>query len=478
MAKHVFILTQVILVATQCGRDGSVFCGPTGTTDDLNSRILSSSDGVYTSGGKGVIVRNPFDWGPDHSFDDPQYGYVVVPTTFWHNDIFAPSQMYAVGPNGDINCPNDCTSGFYDMPCCEPDAYSGDRGPWSYAGVSYVIGTAMPSVFSDFENIQDDDWQYGVFYATDSNSVDSRCRYWGLADPPGFDCPGFWIPEGGLPVADDTMFGTGRYVSGNPYVGGGGGGAGCHWSTNFNLLDQTEAVSGDGMDFVMNADCQCHDYFTDNWDEWIDHWMLYGKAKYGTETLNGWFQGGIAKAPSQAVDLAACWVSNPRQMIKLQNAMWWRRTQWNNQICPKSDWDYGDYHDDRAYWGWNEVPMLREDMANLQNHDAVVIKLPAGICDDPTNAIDAIDCMSDGGRNYLEDRLLDWQNQKLMVPGADLQHERPGSYVVIVREVQYSDYDNWYRQFFCQYWVGYRYQINYIPEAAANPFGSCYIEYA
>ena len=50
----------------------------------------------------------------------------------------------------------------------------------------------MATLYPDFDNVQSDDWGWGVFYATDSNSADKRCRY--LEDPgngygPIYDCP-------------------------------------------------------------------------------------------------------------------------------------------------------------------------------------------------------------------------------------------------------------------------------------------------
>ena len=69
----------------------------------------------------------------------------------------------------------------------------------------------MATLYPDFDNVQSDGWGWGVFYATDSNSVDQRCRY--LEDPgngygPIYDCPkgkSVLVSDGSI---YDNLFGT------------------------------------------------------------------------------------------------------------------------------------------------------------------------------------------------------------------------------------------------------------------------------
>ena len=99
---------------------GSSYTGP--DIDDLNARIARSptataTEGVY-EGGKGVLVRNPFD-----GLEDNQ-NLLSVPATLWVNDIFTPSQVVPsagispacpAAPESEAErwqCPDNSTSAF------------------------------------------------------------------------------------------------------------------------------------------------------------------------------------------------------------------------------------------------------------------------------------------------------------------------------------------------------------------------------
>jgi len=198
--------------------------GPTDVTDQLNQAISRGKSGVYT-GGKGLLVRNPFD-------NYEQSSWKVVPSTFWTNDIIVPTAVFPTGwggfqhGNGDPNCANSQWNGFYKMKLCPTDARTGYSSPWLYATTGYIIGDRMNDVFPHFDKIQDTDWGYGVFYATDSNSVDQRCRW--LSSLGGWDCPGYWLDKNGHASRDKSKLGAGNYDAGNAYAHGGGGGAGPH----------------------------------------------------------------------------------------------------------------------------------------------------------------------------------------------------------------------------------------------------------
>ena len=66
--------------------------------------------------------------------------------------------------------------------------------------------------------------------------------------------------------------------------------------------------------------------------------------------------GNFVPAPSWAVDVAACWVNNIRDMINLQNAIYFTRDFWNNNLAPYRDLNDDSGFTEGIYWGWNEVP--------------------------------------------------------------------------------------------------------------------------
>jgi len=116
--------------------------------------------------------------------------------------------------------------------------------------------------------------------------------------------------------------------------GGGGGGAGCHFD-NYNLIDQTDAKNG-GLNLMQDSDCQCQYKFKqkNNWGDWVDQWMNYA---HNPKSLDQWFAKG--KSPSHGLDQVSCWMNNPRDMINLQNMIYWKRYWWSNQLAPASSWD-------------------------------------------------------------------------------------------------------------------------------------------
>merc|ERR1712183_1230758 len=112
----------------------------------------------------------------------------------------------------------------------------------------------------------------------------------------------------------------------------------------------------------------------------------------------GWF-GRLA--PQWAVDASACWVNNPRDMINIQNAYYWARASWNNGLAPYGDGSEGTSDADRKYWGWNEIP-VSTDIDNPENWDAVIIKLPANLCDyDDFGMTDSVACLGEKAQSHL-----------------------------------------------------------------------------
>lgn len=410
-------------------------------TQTLNGFIAGSGSGETYTGGKGVLVRTP----------DGIAGPTVLPATFWSNDIVAPSQFYPEA--GDPFCPHGSTDGWASLDWVDcGDAGSG--GPWDFAVVGYVIGTSLPNLFYDFDNIQSETWGWGVFYPADSNSVDGRCFY--SADYQGYDCPGGWQNLDGSFVSDPDKKGSGYRPAGNPDANSNwGGGSGCHFDRGTSRIDQVDAYDSGGNNLVEDYNCQCNYAFktsANGWYDWVSTWVAGCQQKSGFE-WRGWFGGGLA--PSWGGDTAACWVNSIRDMISLQNALYYSRYDWNNQMAPISNWGT-DSANDRRYWGWNEVPLDASFLENPLNWDAVIIKLPGDLCGNGGGGYDTIDCLSSAAQYGVEGRLSYFKVNGLLVTGADSATTRPGSAIVFVREYRGTkkhDYDVWQRYFFCSSWT-------------------------
>jgi len=441
--------------------------GQTSVTKKLNADIAPGKNGVYT-GGKGILVRNLFDGYEEKT------NWKVVPSTFWTNDIVTPSAVYPTGwngfgGNGNANCPNNQWNGYYHLQNkCNTDKRTNDSGPWNYATTAYVISDAMPKFFPHFDKIQDATWGYGVFYPTDSNSVDGRCRWLGSENE--YDCPGGVIPWGGQFTAQSDKYGAGSYHMGNPFASSnGGGGAGCHFD-GANVIDQTK--TDNGLNLVRNRDCECEYKFKDNWGHWVDQWVQHGS---NVKSEDGWGHG--KKAPSHGLDQASCWMNNPRDMINLQNMIYWKGSVWSNQLAPQSHWDSNVPTSLRVYWGWNEVPIDIDLARDTKNRDAVMIKLPAALCPGSNGGLDTIACLSYGAQENLEGDLDIYVGHQLLLPGLGNAGNRPGSYVVFAREY-ISTGMNWQRWFYCENWVSPsgKYQVRFVPETTSN-LGACFLDW-
>ncbi|CAK0906499.1 unnamed protein product [Prorocentrum cordatum] len=144
--------------------------GQTSLTEALNAQIAASPGwGTFRGGGKGILVRAP------DFFNDVSKKPTVLPATLWSNDIFAPSGVY---PRTDPQCPMNGDDGYGGNPAdCSQPGWCNDYSDRNIAKMAYVVGSSMGDMFLDYDNFQDDDWGWGVFYATDSNAVDKRCLY-------------------------------------------------------------------------------------------------------------------------------------------------------------------------------------------------------------------------------------------------------------------------------------------------------------
>jgi len=168
-------------------------------------------------------------------------------------------------------------------------------------------------------------------------------------------------------------------------------------------------------------------------------------------------------------------------MMNLANAIYFNRYSWSNQAAPKSNWDNDHPNSLRPYWGWNEVPVNRLQIRNMQYRDAIMIKLPAAICNGD-GGDDSLKCLGKGQAQNLEGDLDLWVKDGILKPGSQNIAARPGSYVVIMREwmhpIQgFSGKDNWSRWIFCENWTSpsNKYQIVFDKISNTNPTGACYI---
>jgi len=181
-------------------------------------------------------------------------------------------------------------------------------------------------------------------------------------------------------------------------------------------------------------------------------------------------------------------MNNPRDMIELQNEIFWASPSWNNRLSPRMDETSNRPEEMRKYWGWNEVPVSRQVVDDYSNWDAVIVKLPAAVCDQHSDLgmTDSPSCLGFQAQWQLEKDLDDFVQQGKLVPGLEHMGERPGSYVLFVREYgeKYSNNGaegvNWQRFFFCESWTSpnNKYQIVYTDmESDPHGNGGCYIDY-
>merc|ERR1712136_309366 len=118
---------------------------------------------------------------------------------------------------------------------------------------------------------------------------------------------------------------------------------------------------------------------------------------------DGWFAGG--KAPSWAVDIGACWVTNFKDLIDLQNQFYYYRSSWSNQLIPASNWA------------------------------ATLILLPAGLCDSSGDS-DSHSCLSTGAQLTMESDLSTFVSKNVIFPGRRQRSNKPGSNVLFVKQYQ------------------------------------------
>merc|ERR1740115_712957 len=113
-------------------------------------------------------------------------------------------------------------------------------------------------------------------------------------------------------------------------------------------------------------------------------------------------------------------------MIQLQNALFWGRASWNNQLIPQSDWSQQTSEELRKYWGWNEIPVAASIVNDPEQWDAIIIKLPADVCSNGDwGAHDDPSCLSSVAKDQLENDLAQFVNNEQLVPGLKNIGNRP-----------------------------------------------------
>jgi len=189
---------------------------------------------------------------------------------------------------------------------------------------------------------------------------------------------------------------------------------------------------------------------------WVDQW-----------------RGAIGgSGPSWANDIAACWMNNIRDMIKLQNQLWWKRWEWSDRSVPFVEYDRSIAWKNRNYWGWNEIPVSRDVITNMDNWDAIMIKLPADACSSNNGRNDALNCYDPRFHHAIENSI------DAHVQGGYLGVGRsaiPSSSMVLARE--YMDDDgNYFREFFCESWVSPNGIYQIVFELDDGSGGACYLD--
>ena len=362
----------------------------TSIIDTLNGLLASGTSGTY-SGGKGIMVRNPFD---GYENDTSK---LVVPASFISNDIISSGTVF-------------------------PDFFNWSFPDGELASMVYAVGTSLRLLVRDYDHLHHD--RKGVYYAVDSNAVDDRCAW--RSDMHGYDCPGGWVTARGTFQSDARYRGAGSYAFGSPLANASwGGGAGCHFSlfdspdAKVPFINQVNASDARGQAMVLGPACQCNPAYQGKWDEWVANWMR---------------NGSVLGPDSNPLDRMICWTDNLRDMIELQNAIYLHRKGWaaaHGPFAGEPPFGTGP----QAYYGWNEVPVPRDAMTNPLNWDAVVIKLPAAVCGgDGSN--DTLHCLDITVARRLEKNFERWVTSGLLRPGRGFRLSKPGSSILVMREMR------------------------------------------
>lgn len=170
-------------------------------------------------------------------------------------------------------------------------------------------------------------------------------------------------------------------------------------------------------------------------------------------------------------------MNNVRDMINMQNHLWWGFT---NGVWTPSECLFNGQKE-RQYMGWNEIPVDRITVDNPLNWDTFLIKLPANLCG-KGGSDDTLECLPHDHQKRLVSRIEQYIKNGLLVLGSDYITTRPGSYTVVARE--YKDQSgNYFHTFFCESWtspltvplVQPMYKLNFVKKSPSNEHGACYL---
>jgi len=167
-------------------------------------------------------------------------------------------------------------------------------------------------------------------------------------------------------------------------------------------------------------------------------------------------------------------------MINIQNQLWYYRWDWNNQQAPQQSWVDRDANTFWGYWGWNEIPMDLSNLTPPENHQTIFVHLPSSICG-RGGGDDSVECLGDGQHLALENDIDNWVNGKdgfgYLVPGEGNIGNRPGSYIVFVRQYYKEDEDRWRKWFFCENWQSPNQKYKIVSRPQGGDDGACYVDY-
>ena len=403
------------------------------SSDPWDGQVFHRDPGKPIHWGQGVVVRN---------IDDGlETDTLVVPGTFWHDDIYPPNQIYPWGTN------------IFD-----------GSGAWFTPTLAVAIGPehfyGNNGIFNS-PDLQAADWYDGVWYAHDSNSCDQRARYikWtdGTGDHEQYDCPGAMVnltketPGNPYTFHPDSHYrGSGYAPAGNPDCGYGGGGTGMHvrWN-NQQVKDGNRQI-----DYQINGfkeDPLLPRFLFAGYSCQIDYsaWNSSTSGKMG-DSVEGWrpwiqrFREGAEALQKPvcawAADLAIGWMNNPRPMITLQNALWVYREEW----CDSSSDQPSNPNSFGHYWGWNEIPFDRDKITNKDNCTCYIIVLPPTI-DQPDITLKKWLTTNPGCEKGLIEQFDNYENN------THINFQSGVSQVLVVKQIPYdseSPHKVW-RRWFC-----------------------------
>merc|ERR1712070_792330 len=125
--------------------------------------------------------------------------------------------------------------------------------------------------------------------------------------------------------------------------------------------------------------------------------------------------------------------------------------------------------------GWNEIPVSREVVTNMDNWDAIMIKLPADACLSDNGRNDQLSCYDQRFHPAIEYAIDSHVDAGYLAVGRSAMTASPSSSMVLVRELM-DDSGNYFREFFCESWVSPNGKYQLVFEADDGSGGACYLD--